>query len=84
MHDAVVVIANTLGVDLRFVFLAEVGLKSTYNVVIKNINIVISVRPALFMPESNRMANLMYYCTESKAAYTDRNALLTIPKSTHV
>ena len=67
VHYTVIVITNAMRIDLRWRQLSKICLITWYNVVLENLNVLITVWSALLMPEPNNMSNLVNYCMEIEA-----------------
>ena len=64
VHDAVVVIANSMRVYQRGVHLLKVLFIPVLDIVKEDVDIVVSVRPRMLVPKPDGMANFMYDCRE--------------------
>ena len=63
MHDALKIIAKSEGVRLTGAVLVKLVLKTSLNVVVDNINILIPVWPGVLMVEANGVTELMDHNT---------------------
>jgi hypothetical protein len=61
MHDALIVIYLTTGINFDRILFNKVVLIFIVNIVPDDINVFVSIRPGMFMPVSNSMTNFMDY-----------------------
>lgn len=84
MHNAVVVVTHTERVNQRGVYLFEVNLKSSDNVLGDDLHMLVAIWTALFVPKTNNMADLVKDGVKLEAGAGKRHALPAIANPANV
>ena len=86
MHYTVIVIANSERIDLRRRQSIEVCLVAWNYILTEYLDVLITIRATLLMPEPNNMANLVDDCVkvETRASQRDTLRMPAVSDSSHI